>query len=180
MPVRRSALFSWLNEWSQSEKYGVLEQIFIASGKAEPMQSVTQIRVLREGLEGDRYATGRGHWIKTDNCPVTLSRAEDLKGRRSDPPGKVGDRAGGRFANGEHRRNLVVSGIPIQAYRGRHLRIGEVLFRYQRPRPPCGYLERLLWRGAAKSLGKGAGIGLTVVEPGVIRVGDRAELIDSE
>ncbi|MGB0713279.1 MAG: MOSC domain-containing protein, partial [Gammaproteobacteria bacterium] len=66
----------------------------------------------------------------------------------------------------------------IAAYRGRLLRVGEVVFRYHRPRPPCGYLERMLWRGASKALGKGSGIGLYVEQTGVIRVGDPVELID--
>ncbi|MGB0722198.1 MAG: MOSC domain-containing protein [Gammaproteobacteria bacterium] len=170
MKLRNPALFSWLKEWTPTERSGRLEAIYRAPAKGEPMELLEAVRVIAGGLEGDRYALGRGHWIKTDACAVTLSAHEDIE--------RANRKASGRFAQGEHRRNLVVSGIPIAAYRGRLLRIGEVVFRYHRLRPPCGYLERMLWRGASKALGKASGIGLYVEKAGTIRVGDRAELID--
>lgn len=169
MPKRKSGLFSWLNEWRKDELVGRLEAIYLASDKGLSMRSVPSVRVLAEGLEGDRYALGKGYWIKTDACAVTLSPYEEIQ--------RSSRRSSGSFDQGEHRRNLVVSGIPVAAYRGRRVRIGEVVFRFHRLRPPCGYLERLLWRGAAKALGKGAGIGLYVEKTGTIRVGDRVEVI---
>lgn len=175
MPIRTSALFSWLNEWSREEREGRLEAIYRAPVKGAPMESLQEARVLESGLEGDRYALGTGYWIKTDACAVTLSPLEELQ--HGSAKSKGGPQ-GGSFEQGEHRRNLVVSGIPYAAYRGRDLRIGEVLFRFHRLRPPCAYLERLLWKGSMKALGKGSGVGLYVVEPGRIRVGDKVELID--
>jgi MOSC domain-containing protein YiiM len=81
------------------------------------------------------------------------------------------------FGAGEHRRNLVVRDLPLGTFTRRRVRIGEALFAFERPRPPCGYLERLVGRGAAKGLGKGAGICLKVVEGGTVRVGDAVVVI---
>lgn len=135
------------------------------------MRALEEVWVSEQGLDGDRYALGTGFWQSVDGCAVTLCSEEALAGSVH--------RAQGRFVHGEHRRNLVVSGIPIAAYRGRCVRIGEAVLAFQRLRPPCGYLERLLWRGASKALGKGAGICLCVVTPGRIRRGDAVVLLDS-
>jgi MOSC domain-containing protein YiiM len=57
------------------------------------------------------------------------------------------------------------------------VRIGTALLAFHRLRPPCGYLERLLGPGTVKALAGGAGIGLTVVESGTLRVGDEVLLL---
>jgi MOSC domain-containing protein YiiM len=173
MPRHESRLFSWLNVWREDELRGSLVDIFTAAVAGQPMRRLAECRCLPGcGLEDDRYATGKGHWIKTDACQVTLVTREDLQGAaRRGPQG---------FADGEHRRNLVIEGIPLVALRGRRLRIGEVLFEFHRLRPPCGYLDRLLAPGAGRALGKGAGVGLRVLGEGVIRVGDAVEVLPKE
>jgi len=137
------------------------------------MHSVeTTQAVVGQGLAGDRYAAGLGHWKTVDAVEVTLVRAEDLRAAEK--------RSGVSFAHGEHRRNLVVSGIPIDAYRRRQFRIGEALFEFHRLRPPCGYLDRVAGRGTAKALGKAAGIGARVIVAGRISVGDTVEVLTED
>jgi len=172
VPKTESRLFSWLNSWRDDELRGTLTDIFVTSAAGQRMQRQTEARCLPGlGLEGDRYATGLGHWIKTDGCEVTLVSAEDLA--------KATQRGPVSFADGEHRRNLVIEGIPLQALRRRHLRIGTVEFAFHRLRPPCGYLDRLLQPGAGKALGSAAGIGLRVITAGSIRVGDPVEAFEA-
>jgi MOSC domain-containing protein YiiM len=170
MPRRLSPLFSWLAGWRPDELRGTLTDIYVATSAGAPMRRVTEIRAIAgAGLQGDRYASGSGHWRRTDACEVTLVDAADVE--------RAQRKSGIAFGAGEHRRNLVVRGIPLDAYRDRQLRIGEVLLEFHRLRPPCGYLDRLLARGASKALGRGAGIGLRVVEGGTLRVGDGVELL---
>lgn len=172
MPEARSRLFSWLNRWRDDELRGTLVDIFIAAEAAAPMERQTSCRCLPgHGIAGDRYAAGRGHWQQTDGCEVTLVRREDIE---------RADRRGVGFLDGQHRRNLVVEGIPLQAYHRRQVRIGEVLFAFHRLRPPCGYLDRLLQPGAARALGKASGIGLRVLRAGTLRVGDTVQILPAE
>ena len=170
MSATDTPLFSWLRRWRGEPLRGKLEAIYIAPEAGRDMQALEAVSALPgQGLEGDRYAQGRGHWRLTDACQVTLVTAEDLA--RAERKGGI------PFGNGEHRRNLVVSGIPLEAFRNRRVRIGEVWFQFHRPRPPCGYLERLYRPGAIKALGRGAGIGLRVVSGGTLRVGDPVEVL---
>ncbi len=171
MPERRSRLFSWLNDWSADELRGELLDIFVSPAAGEPMRRVAEVECLPGlGLAGDRYAAGSGHWIKSDGCEVTLITADDLR--------RAERRSGIELGDGQHRRNLVISGIPLAAYRRRWVRINSVLLEFHRLRPPCGYLDRVYRPGAAKALGKGAGIGLRVLQGGWIRLGDRVEVVD--
>lgn len=170
MPERRSRLFSWLDTWRADELRGTLVDIFIAAVAGAPMQRLTECRCLPGlGLDGDRYALGRGHWMATDGCQVTLLTLEDLRYAAARSPVSLVD--------GEHRRNLVVEGIPLRAMRRHRVRIGAVLFEFHRLRPPCGYLDRLLQPGVGRALGAGAGVGLRVIEEGTIRVGDPVQVV---
>lgn len=171
MPAQVSRLFSWLNEWRPDELTGELVDIFIASSAGAEMRRVAEAVCLPgRGLSGDRYATGQGHWIKTDGCELTLITHEDLV---------RAEKHGVRFGDGQHRRNLVVRGIPLAAFHRRQVRVGEALFAFHRLRPPCAYIDRIVQPGTAKALGRGAGIGLHVVEAGTIRVGDTVEVLSS-
>ena len=171
MPEKQSRLFSWLNTWRPDECRGQLREIYIAAASGDAMQALDAVDCIRgRGLQGDRYASGCGHWIATDGCEVTLITREELA---------YAQRFGaGQWPLGWHRRNLVVDGIPVAAMRRHRLRIGEVEFAFHRLRPPCAYLDRLVAPGcAAKALGKGGGVGLRVCRDGRIRCGDRVELI---
>lgn len=168
MPSRHSGLFSWLNDWRRDELRGRLVEIFIAPAAGAPMQRCDLADcVPGQGLSGDRYAARAGHWRLTDACEVTLVTREDLQRAA---------RRGPDLGDGWHRRNLVVAGIPLAAFRRHRVRVGEVWFEFHRLRPPCAYLDRVSGPGAARALGKGGGIGLRVVSAGVIRVGDEVEL----
>ncbi|MCB1800656.1 MAG: sulfurase [Gammaproteobacteria bacterium] len=172
MPEQRSALFSWLHTWREDERRGHLRSIHVATAAGESMQSLDAVDCIAGvGLQGDRYAEGTGHWIKTDGCQVTLITTEELA--RSARRGAAG------WEPGWHRRNLVIDGIPVAALRRSRLRIGAVIFEFHRLRPPCGYLDRIVSPGAAKALGKGGGVGLYVCNDGRIHRGDEVELLVS-
>ncbi|MGB1111342.1 MAG: MOSC domain-containing protein [Gammaproteobacteria bacterium] len=164
-----SELFSWLGSFGEERLKGRLEAIYMASAAGEPMVAVESAEAIPgKGLSGDRYAQGTGHWRLTDGCEVTLVSSKEIQ-------------AGGEaLEDGRHRRNLVVSGIDLQAARRRRVQIGEVVFEFHRLRPPCGYLDRVSGPGAAKALRKRGGIGLRVVSGGRIRVGDKVRLVDQQ
>jgi MOSC domain-containing protein YiiM len=142
-----------------------LEAIYVCARAGEPMQSRPFAEVLAgQGLAGDRYCLGTGHWHPVESCEVTLISADDLRraGRRLDVP----------LDHGRHRRNLVVAGLRTRDLEGRRFRIGAALFAWQRPRPPCGYLNQVTGENLARALRNDSGVCLSVLEGGVIRVGD--------
>jgi MOSC domain-containing protein YiiM len=163
-------VYSWLTAWRADQLRGTLVDVFVAHAAGGAMRRVGEVEAIAgAGLAGDRYAAGSGHWKRTDACQVTLVTMEDLV--------KAERRGGLSLAHGRHRRNLVVSGVPLDAFRRHRVRIGDALFAFHRLRPPCGYLERLAGKGTTRALGKGAGIGLRVIEGGILRVGDEVLVI---
>jgi MOSC domain-containing protein YiiM len=164
-------MLSWLRRLRQGTR-GRLEAIFITDAAGKPMRRVDSITAIaHQGLEGDRYGEAKGFWKATDACEVTLISEQDLKQAKR--------RGAGRLEQGAHRRNLVISGLPAHALRDRDFRIGEAVFRYQKPRPPCGYLDRVEGAGMARALGRHSGICITVLQGGLISTGDRIEMLRS-
>ncbi len=142
-----------------------LQAIYVCASAGEPMQHRESIEVIAgRGLAGDRYCLGTGHWHPVESCGVTLISEDDLLRARR--------RLDVRLDHGRHRRNLVVTGLRTADLQGRRFRIGPVLFAWQRPRPPCGYLNQITGENLARALRANSGICLDTLEGGVIRVGD--------
>lgn len=149
-----------------------IEAIFIATKASAPMARVSEIRAIAgRGLEGDRYATGTGYYCPSDVCEVTLIESEVLDSIRAIH--------GIHVHNGEHRRNIVTRGLSLRELPGKRLRVGEVLLEYERPRPPCGYVERLTEKGMTRALGEGAGICARVVTGGLLREGADIQILEA-
>jgi MOSC domain-containing protein YiiM len=153
---------------------GTVEAIFVAPAGGAPMAAVAEVRaVAGRGLEGDRYMTRRGYWTDVDECQVTLIRGEDLEA--------ITAGSGVSVAHGEHRRNLVTRGVDLRGLAGWRFRIGEAVLVYDRPRPPCRYIESITEPGMTRALAaRRGGICARVVESGLIRVGDEIELLEQE
>lgn len=145
--------------------------IYIAPDAGAPMVSIESAQALiGQGLKDDRYAKNQGFWKATDACQVTLISEYDLKQARRRGASTDLDK-------GSHRRNLVISGLRTQDLKDRDFRIGEAVFRYQKPRPPCGYLDKIESAGLAKALGKHSGICIQVIQTGCITAGDTLTLL---
>ncbi|MCF7989365.1 MAG: MOSC domain-containing protein [Thiohalocapsa sp.] len=152
---------------------GRLAAIYVAEQAGAPMRAHDAAEALPgSGLRGDRYAAGTGFWRATDGCQVTLIHGEDLA--------RAERRSGLALQQGQHRRNLVVTGLAGTDLGHRRLRIGDALFVWHRVRPPCGYLDKIAGSGMAKALGKRSGICLKVIEGGWIRVGDAVGVVAGE
>jgi len=152
---------------------GVIEKIFITSKGGEPMQPLAEVEAVEgRGLRGDRYLARSGYWTSVDECEVTLISGEDLDEITSTTPLRV--------LNGEHRRNLVTRGIELMDLLGRRFQIGEAVLEYDRPRPPCTYIQSLTGQqGLTRALGRRGGICVRVVKSGTIRVQDPIILLDN-
>ena len=138
------------------------------------MVGVDSVRtVAGKGIDGDRYATGKGFYSNKEGwgANVTLIQAEAIaavnKGHSTD------------FTGAMLRRNLVTSNVKLDTLIGRNFRCGTTVLRGAKPFPPCAHLAYLLGRhGVLKYFAYCGGSGATVVAGGQIRVGDRIELIE--
>lgn len=151
----------------------VVEEIYITAVGGEPMQGVTEIEARAgAGLQGDRYTTRRGYWTGVDECQVTLIEAEALDHIRKTTRVRV--------SNGEHRRNIVIRGMSLRELSGKRFTVGAALLAYDRPRPPCRYIQSRSERDMTKALGGArGGVCARVVESGLISVGDTIEVVSS-
>src|SRR5215210_2223049 len=151
---------------------GFVQGIFFAPEGGTKMRSVQAATALEGcGMEGDRYCAETGHWSRFGRvCEVTFIAAEDLH--------DIERETGVGVRNGEHRRNLVTTGISLKALRrGERFRVGEVAFEYRGPRSVCQYIERLTEPGMTQALKGRGGICASVIENGTVRVGDEIEVL---
>jgi MOSC domain-containing protein YiiM len=154
-----------------------LAAIYISPAAGQPLQDVPAIDAIAAvGLRGDRYAMQRGFWQATDACQVTLISELDLRHASKRASRELQQ----KLTNGQHRRNLVIRGIPAQALLGKYVQIGTARFECHKPRPPCGYLDQIAGDGMARALGKHSGICLRVVTSGQLQVGDTIALLTRE
>lgn len=149
-----------------------VEAIFIAPAGGRPMVRLDEVHAEPGGLAGDRYATRRGYWTGVDECEVTFIEGEVLD--------EVPERYGVAVAEGQHRRNIVTRGVDLTSLAGSTFRVGGAMLAYDRPRPPCRYVESITEPGMTRALGaRRGGICARVVEAGLIRVGDAIEVVST-
>jgi MOSC domain-containing protein YiiM len=168
-------LFDWLGLKRHQHQAPVLKAIFVATTAGEPMKPVNAIEAIaNRGLKGDRYCADRGHWKSIDGCQATLITEHDLdQAKRTEVEFKE------ELDNGSHRRNLVVAGLKTKYLEGKEFRIGTAVFRYDKPRPPCAYLDQIAGKGMCRALSHNSGICIRVVSGGKLAVGDAVKIIDA-
>ncbi len=111
------------------------------------------------GLEGDRYASGSG------KRGITLIQAEHLP--------VIAALAGiDRVQPATLRRNVVVSGLPLVALKGRRFRVGEVLLEGTDDCDPCSRMEAALGPGGYNAMRGHGGLCARILEGGRLRIGD--------
>ena len=112
------------------------------------------------GIDGDRYAAGRGHWSYEARYVSEVTFVE----------GEVLARLALR--DDESRRNVVTEGVRLQELIGTTFRIGEVTFAGERSCDPCAYLDGLLGRPVRAQLGADGGLRARALTSGTLTRGD--------
>lgn len=166
-------LFNWLG-LKRHKRAPALKAIFVAASAGEPMRSVDAVEAISgRGLRDDRYSEDRGHWKSIDGCQVTLITEHDLEQAK-----KTEVEFRDELDNGSHRRNLVIAGLKMKSLEGKEFRIGTAVFRYDKPRPPCAYLDQVAGKGMCRALSHNSGVCIRVVAGGWLAVGDAVEIIE--
>ncbi|QYX55270.1 MOSC domain-containing protein [Roseovarius sp. SCSIO 43702] len=147
--------------------HGELVAIHIAEKGRAPMQPLEQATLIAGvGIEGDRYATGRGHYSDfPDIREITLIEEETLIALARDHETSL--------STDEHRRNLTTRGVPLNHLVGRRFRVGETMLEGGRLNTPCRYLDLVTGKSVNDLLIHRSGLNARIVEGGVIRPGDR-------
>jgi len=162
-----------------SEFEAKIKSIYIAPEQGAPMQKVSQVKAIEGfGLEGDRYAEGKGFWQNVKNPrsvrrDVSLILASDIEGTG--------------FPEEETRRNIIVDGnIDLLNLVGREFFVGEVRMRGEEDCTPCKRPSQLSGREGFEKLFKGeegkskGGIRAQVLSSGTIYEGSALRIIDNE
>jgi MOSC domain-containing protein YiiM len=144
---------------------GKVEWIGVRPRHKEPVEEVPEIVVTVEnGLEGDHYSRKGG------NRQVTLLQAEHLIA-------VAGILQIAKIDPALIRRNILVSGINLQAFSKRQFQIGEVILEMTGICHPCSRMEENLVPGAYNAMRGHGGITAKVMQGGTIRVGDPVKLL---
>ncbi len=146
-------------------------EILIAASSGSPALPQESVRAVQgRGLEGDRYFEGTGTFSprpQKADFEVTLIQEEHIAG--------FAQGSGMPFQGRDARRNLVTSGVDLNALVGREFRVGEVLLRGIRLCEPCNYLAKQTCPEVLKGLAHKGGLRAQVLAGGLIRVGDPLE-----
>lgn len=144
---------------------GTLEWIGVRVDKTD-IQIVTSVQVSKKyGLTNDHYSKKEG------KRQVTLIQAEHLTA--------VGNLLGKTNSIDPilTRRNLVVSGINLLAFKSQQFQIGEeVILEMTGLCHPCTKMEKNLGAGGYNAMRGHGGITARVVRGGLIKVGDQIKL----
>jgi MOSC domain-containing protein YiiM len=151
---------------STSRTSGRVVALALAEEAEAPMVVVEEaVARAGRGLEGDRYFDGHGTFSNAyaRGHDLTLIEAEALEELKL---------SSGRLAPEEARRNVVTSGIDLNALVGKRFVVGEVECFGQRLCEPCAHLERLTEPGTLRGLIHRGGLRADVLTDGTLRVGD--------
>lgn len=152
---------------TQFPRAGRVEWIGLRPARDATIRPVeSALAVTGVGLEGDRYTGGSG------KRGVTLIQAEHL-------PAIAALSGHAEVSPVTLRRNLVVSGIPLIALKGRRFRVGEVLLEGTSPCDPCSKMEVALGAGAYNAMRGMGGLCARVIEGGALKLGDAVEWVDA-
>jgi MOSC domain len=144
------------------DEIGTVEAIWVAPAAGAPARSLRQVNALAgRGLDGDRYVSALGTFPSGPaGSALTLIDAEVCAS--FDPPLHPDD----------HRRNLVTSGIDLNALVGHEFTVGEVRCRGMRLCEPCTVMQRYAGRPVLRALVHRGGLRADILADGEIRVGD--------
>lgn len=139
---------------------GRLVWIGLRARRRGPVHEVEQAELSTEaGLVGDRYDG------KSGRRQVTLIAQEDLDamasflGRDGVPPALL-------------RRNLMTTGINLQALKARQVAVGEAVLEITDDCHPCSRMEEALGEGGYNAMRGRGGLTARVLRGGRIRLGD--------
>ena len=118
------------------------------------------------GLIGDRYSGSNGKRQVTLIQWEHVSVLESMMGKNIRPE--------------LLRRNLVIKGINLLAFKNRTFRIGEAVFQTTGFCHPCSRMEHVLGAGGYNAMRGHGGLTAQVLHSGLLQVGDKLTVLADE
>ena len=158
-----------LDRYAKDLAPGRVEWIGLRPRRREPLQAVSETVALAElGLKGD-HRTGK---TPGSGRQVTLisrefiAQIELFTGLEGIDPATL-------------RRNIVVSGINLNALRRQRFRVGDALFEATQLCHPCARMEEALGAGGVAAMLGHGGLCAKIIEGGAVRLGDAITVVES-
>ncbi|MBQ13175.1 MAG: hypothetical protein QGG67_04415 [Gammaproteobacteria bacterium] len=147
---------------------GKIEKIFITTAAGEPMESVKSVTLeANKGIVGDRYHEHKGTYSKPSviepKRQLTLVTIEELD--------KFLAEHDLNLDHGDFRRNIVTSGIDLNALVGQEFEVDGVRCRGIETCEPCAYLAGMLSPLVLPHLVNKAGLRTEVLTTGEVKIG---------
>ena len=142
----------------------------VGSAPMQPLDSATL--VAGQGIDGDRYALGTGHYSPRPHVDrqVTLIEAEALDALRRDHDVEL--------LPEEHRRNITTVGVPVNHLVGTYFAVGSCVLYGGRLNVPCAYLEGLVSKRVFRPLIHRSGLNARILLGGTVALGDVIRRVD--
>jgi MOSC domain-containing protein YiiM len=147
---------------------GAVEALHLCPRSFLPMKAVPVLHLLAGvGVEGDRYAAGRGFYSDRPEAgrQITLFEGETLVAIARDH--KI------TLTAADHRRNVTTCGVPLNHLVGQRFRVGSTLLEGTRLSTPCRHIEQLTGKEIFSQLLNRCGLHARILEGGPIRINDR-------
>ncbi|MBA1213498.1 MAG: MOSC domain-containing protein [Pseudomonas sp. PGPPP4] len=145
---------------------GEVRWIGVRPASRAPMVEIDAVEARRDaGLTGDHARP-----TPRNQRQVTLIQWEHLP--------VVAALIGKAVAPADLRRNLAVAGINLFSLKNRRFRIGQAVLETTGWCQPCARLEERLGPGTFQAMRGHGGLTARVLESGIIRLGDRLEVLD--
>ncbi|WP_133862525.1 MULTISPECIES: MOSC domain-containing protein [Pseudomonas] len=151
---------------AQVPQSGEVRWIGVRPASRAPMVEIEAVEARRDaGLTGDHARP-----TPRNQRQVTLIQWEHLP--------VVAALIGKTVAPADLRRNLAIAGINLFSLKNRRFRIGQAILETTGWCQPCARLEERLGPGTFQAMRGHGGLTTRVLESGIIRLGDRVEVLD--
>ena len=162
LPLEKKSIAYLTNQFA---KTGTVELITIRPKRGDlPTMQLSIEAIAGQGLLGDHYASNGG------KRQVTLIQAEHIQA--------VTSMLGKEIDPLLLRRNIVVSGINLQALKGKKFKIGNAILVHTGDCHPCSRMEENLGEGGYNAMRSHGGITAKVIFSGLIQRGDALVPLD--
>jgi MOSC domain-containing protein YiiM len=159
-----------LDRYAQDLPVGTVQWIGLRPRRREPLTAVQQTMAVAErGLEGDHRmgkSPGSARQVTLISSEF-IDQIEHFTGIDGIDPGQL-------------RRNIVVSGLNLNALRRQRFRVGGAVFEATALCHPCARMDENLGRGGVAAMIGHGGLCARIIESGEIKIGDNVEVIPLE